>query len=239
MAVPLVELTRSGSPPEVITSPPAPQTRVAQGQGAGGPDTCSSRDDARAGAAHVCEEARCPTSASAGTQGGHLHDPGRRCTRMHLLRGGARHAEGVRPVEPVRLAEAVERMGLAHVVITSVDRDDLPNGGAEARRMRHRDPAPTARHHGRGADPRLQGLGAALGDRDGCPAGHPQPQPRDRRAAVPPGPSRRALRPGARAAGQRAADGARRRSPRRGIILGMGEEWDECWSACGTSGGAT
>jgi lipoic acid synthetase len=33
--------------------------------------------------------------------------------------------------EPLRLAAAVERMGLAHVVITSVDRDDLPNGGAE------------------------------------------------------------------------------------------------------------
>jgi len=33
--------------------------------------------------------------------------------------------------EPVRLAAAVERMGLKHVVITSVDRDDLPNGGAE------------------------------------------------------------------------------------------------------------
>ncbi len=33
--------------------------------------------------------------------------------------------------EPSRLAEAVQRMGLAHVVITSVDRDDLPNGGAE------------------------------------------------------------------------------------------------------------
>ncbi|HYL20283.1 MAG TPA: lipoyl synthase [Gemmatimonadales bacterium] len=33
--------------------------------------------------------------------------------------------------EPVRLATAVERMGLQHVVITSVDRDDLPNGGAE------------------------------------------------------------------------------------------------------------
>ncbi|HYL56941.1 MAG TPA: lipoyl synthase [Gemmatimonadales bacterium] len=33
--------------------------------------------------------------------------------------------------EPGRLATAVERMGLRHVVITSVDRDDLPNGGAE------------------------------------------------------------------------------------------------------------
>jgi lipoic acid synthetase len=36
------------------------------------------------------------------------------------------------PAEPVRLAEAVAAMGLRHVVITSVDRDDLPNGGAEA-----------------------------------------------------------------------------------------------------------
>jgi lipoic acid synthetase len=35
-------------------------------------------------------------------------------------------------VEPVRLAEAVEKMALRHVVITSVDRDDRPNGGAEA-----------------------------------------------------------------------------------------------------------
>ena len=33
--------------------------------------------------------------------------------------------------EPVRLAEAVAQMGLKHVVITSVDRDDLPHGGAE------------------------------------------------------------------------------------------------------------
>src|SRR5207244_9432105 len=33
--------------------------------------------------------------------------------------------------EPVLLATAGERMGLRHVVITAVDRDDLPNGGAE------------------------------------------------------------------------------------------------------------
>jgi len=35
------------------------------------------------------------------------------------------------PEEPVRLAGAVEQMGLRHVVITSVDRDDLEHGGAE------------------------------------------------------------------------------------------------------------
>src|SRR3989442_12514591 len=33
--------------------------------------------------------------------------------------------------DPQRLADAVAQMGLKHVVITSVDRDDLPNGGAE------------------------------------------------------------------------------------------------------------
>lgn len=34
------------------------------------------------------------------------------------------------PSEPVRLAEAVQRLGLRHVVITSVNRDDLADGGA-------------------------------------------------------------------------------------------------------------
>jgi lipoic acid synthetase len=36
------------------------------------------------------------------------------------------------PDEPVRLATAVQRLELRHVVITSVDRDDLPHGGAES-----------------------------------------------------------------------------------------------------------
>lgn len=34
------------------------------------------------------------------------------------------------PLEPVRLAESIRKMGLNHCVITSVDRDDLPDGGA-------------------------------------------------------------------------------------------------------------
>ena len=34
------------------------------------------------------------------------------------------------PTEPQRLAQAVQRLKLNHVVITSVNRDDLPDGGA-------------------------------------------------------------------------------------------------------------
>jgi lipoic acid synthetase len=34
------------------------------------------------------------------------------------------------PAEPVRVAEAIEALGLTYVVITSVDRDDVPDGGA-------------------------------------------------------------------------------------------------------------
>jgi lipoic acid synthetase len=35
------------------------------------------------------------------------------------------------PAEPARVAEATEKLGLAHVVVTSVDRDDLSDGGGE------------------------------------------------------------------------------------------------------------
>ena len=42
------------------------------------------------------------------------------------------------PLEPLRVANQVKRMGLRHAVVTSVDRDDLPDYGAE--RLRRRDP---------------------------------------------------------------------------------------------------
>jgi len=50
--------------------------------------------------------------------------------------------------EPANVAKAVEQMGLSHVVVTSVDRDDLPDGGARhfaevVRAIRERSPATT------------------------------------------------------------------------------------------------
>ncbi|MGD9763237.1 MAG: lipoyl synthase [Candidatus Binatia bacterium] len=80
----------------------------------------------------VCEEAHCP---NVGECWGHKTATfmllGDVCTRNC---GYCAVAHGrpiaVDPHEPERVAEGVERLGLRHVVVTSVDRDDLPDGGA-------------------------------------------------------------------------------------------------------------
>ena len=51
----------------------------------------------------------------------------RNCPYCAVAHGKARPLD---PDEPRRIAEAVARLGLDHVVVTSVDRDDLPDGGA-------------------------------------------------------------------------------------------------------------
>ena len=81
----------------------------------------------------VCEEARCPNIGECWEHKAAtfmiLGDVcTRNCTYCAVAHGTPTAYD---PLEPVRLAEAVERMGLRHVVITSVDRDDLVNGGAE------------------------------------------------------------------------------------------------------------
>ena len=52
----------------------------------------------------------------------------RNCTFCNVIKG---NAESVDPDEPLRIAEAVSELELKHVVITSVTRDDLEDGGAE------------------------------------------------------------------------------------------------------------
>jgi lipoic acid synthetase len=87
----------------------------------------------------VCDEARCPNKGecfSAGTATFLIL--GDVCTRSCGFcavedAGGRAARAGLRapdPDEPARLAEAAVRLGLAHVVVTSVTRDDLPDGGA-------------------------------------------------------------------------------------------------------------
>lgn len=81
----------------------------------------------------VCAEATCPNLGEcfeSGTAtfmilGSHCS---RNCRFCDVSFG---HMEAVNPDEPRHLAEATKKMGLKHVVITSVARDDLPDGGAE------------------------------------------------------------------------------------------------------------
>lgn len=80
----------------------------------------------------VCEEALCPNRAecfSAGTATFLIM--GDVCTRNCGFCAVAHgRPDPLDPDEPARVAEAAHRMGLKYVVITSVTRDDLPDGGA-------------------------------------------------------------------------------------------------------------
>lgn len=104
----------------------------------------------RLGLVTVCEEAACP---NIGECWAHRHATmmimGETCTRACAF---CNVATGIpRPLdagEPGRVAEAVAELGLAHVVVTSVDRDDLDDGGAAhfarvIRRIRETSPATT------------------------------------------------------------------------------------------------
>ncbi|HEV2303739.1 MAG TPA: lipoyl synthase, partial [Stellaceae bacterium] len=80
----------------------------------------------------VCEEAACPNIGEC-WKSGHatVMILGPVCTRACTFCNVATGRPGpVDAQEPQHLGEAVARLGLAHVVVTSVDRDDLPDGGA-------------------------------------------------------------------------------------------------------------
>jgi lipoic acid synthetase len=85
-----------------------------------------------AGLSSVCEEARCPNISEC------FHRPtatflilGDACTRGCLFCSVTKgHPAPVDHDEPSRLAQAAQDLGLRHVVVTSVTRDDLPDRGA-------------------------------------------------------------------------------------------------------------
>ncbi len=84
------------------------------------------------GLATVCEEAACP---NIGECWKHKHATfmimGDTCTRACAFCNVATGKPGaLNPHEPANIAEAVGKLGLGHVVVTSVDRDDLEDGGA-------------------------------------------------------------------------------------------------------------
>jgi len=82
----------------------------------------------------VCEEAGCPNVGECWNQGhatmmimGDVCT--RACTFCNIATG--KPSEGLNAFEPGRVADAVKKLGLNHVVVTSVDRDDIKDGGAE------------------------------------------------------------------------------------------------------------
>jgi lipoic acid synthetase len=81
----------------------------------------------------ICEEARCPNIAECWGRGTAtfqiLGDTCTRACRYCYVHSGTPSGPPD-PLEPLRLAQTAARMGLDHVVVTSVDRDDLPDRGA-------------------------------------------------------------------------------------------------------------
>ncbi|MSQ21693.1 MAG: lipoyl synthase [Dehalococcoidia bacterium] len=99
----------------------------------GGPNFIQLSNLLRSGELHtVCEEAHCPNVGECWERGTAtfmvLGDICTRACRYCAVTSG--RPLGVDMEEPDRLAAAVERLGLRYCVITSVNRDDLPDGGA-------------------------------------------------------------------------------------------------------------
>ena len=196
----------------------------------GGPNYLQLRGMMRELGLHtVCEEARCPNIGECWEhQAATFMILGDVCTRNCAYCAVAHGTpKAYDAEEPARLAEAVARMGLRHVVITSVDRDDLPNGGAEAfaaciREIRRRLPDASVEV----LIPDFKGSERALAiviEAEPDILNH-NLETADRlyRLARPGGRYDRALR---------LLANARRLPPsgitKSGVILGMGEEWDE------------
>ena len=99
----------------------------------GGPNYLELREMLRGNELHtVCEEANCPNIGGCWERRTAtfmiLGDICTRACAYCAVKSGAPTGLDLR--EPVRLAETVVRMGLKYAVITSVNRDDLPDGGA-------------------------------------------------------------------------------------------------------------
>ena len=135
----------------------------------------------------VCEEARCPNihECWARERTATFMLLGDVCTRhCGFCAVGKGRPGALDPEEPERVAEAARELGLSHAVVTSVNRDDLPDGGAAhfaetIRAIRRRNPE----LHGRGPDPGLPGRRGRARRGPRRRSGDPEPQRRDRRRA--------------------------------------------------------
>ena len=109
------------------------------------PGYIETRNIVRANGLHtVCEEAGCPNIGECWEK---KHATfmimGDTCTRACAFCNVKTGLPGaLDAAEPERVAEATFKLGLAHIVITSVDRDDLDDGGAAHRSEEHTSQSP-------------------------------------------------------------------------------------------------
>jgi lipoyl synthase len=81
----------------------------------------------------VCEEARCPNISECWGRGtATFQILGETCTRAcrYCYVHSGKPEDAPDPLEPLRVGQAAAQMALKHVVVTSVDRDDVPDRGA-------------------------------------------------------------------------------------------------------------
>ena len=128
-SLPIVTLGDPPAPPPVRRLPPWLRQNLAPGGGHG--ETAALI--AELGLETVCSSAKCPNRLECWSQRtATFMILGNVCTRpcgfCSVPRG---KTEDLEADEPERVAEAAHRLGLKHVVITSVTRDDLPDGGAD------------------------------------------------------------------------------------------------------------
>ena len=136
----------------------------------------------------VCEEAACPNVGECWSQGhATMMIMGEVCTRgCTFCNVATGRPDALDVFEPGRVAVAVEKLGLNHVVITSVDRDDLEDGGAEhiaqtIRAVRRKSPGTTIEVL---VPDFLRCPAVGAGGGGGGEAGRVQPQPRDGAGAL-------------------------------------------------------
>jgi len=183
----------------------------------------------------VCEEAHCPNIGECWEhRAATFMILGDVCTRNCAYCAVAHGTpQPYDPDEPRRLAEAVTHMGLEHIVITSVDRDDLPNGGAEAfagcvTGIRARMPNASVElliPDFKGADPALQ---IVVDSKPDILNHNLETIARLYRVARPGGRYDRALR-----LLRRAKEMDPSLMTKSGLMCGLGEEWDELVIAMG------
>ena len=134
MAAPLVQIMPPPPPPAPAAGESARKPPWLKVKAPGGPNYLTLKHIMRDLRLHtVCEAAHCPNIGECWEhRAATFMILGDVCTRNCAYCAVAHGTPAPLDVgEPQRLADAVAQMGLKHVVITSVDRDDLPNGGAE------------------------------------------------------------------------------------------------------------